>query len=133
MDMANRADRRRMMREQVGKNAALMMQYDKAQRRERLMQQGISPEDLKKADEDGFQRGYKAAAIPTIQGCYAAVGLALAEEFGFDQEQCIRAINAVDSRIVTMISFEDMRLEALDKLDIDIRFEEGVDRIGIKR
>ena len=131
--MSNRADRRRMMREQVGKNAALMMQYDKAQRRERLMQQGISPEDLKKADEDGFQRGYKAAAIPTIQACYAAICLALHDEFGFGQTRCLRAVRAVDGRIVTMITDEDVRSEALDRLGINIRFEEGVDRIGVKK
>ena len=128
----NRAQRRDMMRQQTGKSAELLAQYSKAQRIERLMMQGISPADLDKAHRDGWDEGYKAAAIPTIEACYAAVAVALHDVFGFGQERCIRALNAVDERITTMIVGDELRREALDKAGVDIQFGEGVDRIGPK-
>ena len=96
------------------------------------MTQGISPEDLTKAYNDGFEEGYKRAAMPTIEACYAAICVALHDLYGFGQDRCIRAVTAVDERITTMITSEEIRQEALDKAGVDIRFGEGVDRIGPK-
>ena len=126
----NRAQRRAMMREQTGKTETMLAAYNRAQRIERLMTQGISPEDLTKAYNDGFAEGYKRAAMPTIEACYAAICLALHEQYGFGQERCIRAVNAIDERITTMITSEELRKETLDKIGVDISFGEGVDRIG---
>ena len=108
----------------------MLAAYNRAQRIERLMTQGISPEDLTKAYNDGFAEGYKRAAMPTIEACYAAICLALHEQYGFGQERCIRAVNAIDERITTMITSEELRKETLDKIGVDISFGEGVDRIG---
>lgn len=126
----NRAQRREMMRNQTGKSAGLMAQYSKAERIERLMAQGISPADLEKAYNDGFSQGYQRAAVPTVEACYAAVCLALHDVYGFGQTRCIRALNAIDERITTMITSEEIRQETLDRVGVDIRFGEGVDRIG---
>lgn len=131
--MSNRADRRRMMREQTGKNAALLAAYTKSERIERLMAQGISPADVQKAYDDGFDAGYRAAAMPTVEACYAAVGLALHDQFGFGQERCIRAIQAMDERISTMITSEEIRQETMDRLGIEINVDEGVNRVTGKR
>lgn len=131
--MANRADRRKMMREQTGKSATLLQEYSRAQRIERLLTQGISPEDLTKAYNDGFAEGYRSAAMPTIEACYASIMLALHDLFGFGQERCIRTLNAVDERITTMIVGDDLRREAMDRLGIEINFDEGVNRVCAKR
>ena len=128
----NRAQRRAMMREQTGKSETMLAAYNRAQRIERLMTQGISPDDLTKAYNDGFAEGYQRAAMPTIEACYAAICVALHDLYGFGQERCIRAVTAVDERITTMITSEEIRQEALDKAGVDIRFGEGVDRIGPK-
>lgn len=128
----NRAQRREMMRSQTGRSADMLAQYSKAERIERLMAQGISPADLEKAYNDGFSQGYQRAAVPTVEACYAAICLALHDVYGFGQTRCIRALNAVDERITTMITSEEVRREALDRAGVDIQFGEGVDRVGPK-
>lgn len=128
--MSNRQERRNAARQQINRSQQLLASYNKAERIDRLMQQGISPEDLKKAYNDGFADGYRKAAVPTIEACYAAVCVALHEQFGFGQDRCIRVVSAVDEQIVTMITSEEIRQQALEKAGVDIRFEDGVDRIG---
>lgn len=131
--MANRADRRRMMREKVGKSESLLREYSQAERIERLMQQGISQIDLENQYRAGYDEGFRRAGVEILKACYAACALGLHEAFGFGQVRLIRAINAMDEHVATMITGEDLKQEVLDRMGLEIDFHEGVNRVGPKK
>lgn len=125
----NRAQRRQAMREQVGRSRALLQDYDKAQRVERLMAQGISPADLEKAHAEGFDEGYRLAGMTMIRAAYSAAALGLHEDFGFGRKRVVRALNAMDRHVATMITGDELRDEVAERLGFDINFNEGVNRV----
>lgn len=129
----NRAQRRQAMREQVGRSRALLQDYDKAQRVERLMTQGISPADLEKAHADGFDEGYRMAGMSMIRAAYSAAALGLHEDFGFGRKRVVRALNAMDRHIAAMITGDELRDEVAERLGFEINFNEGVNRVEEKR
>lgn len=129
----NRAQRRQAMREQVGRSRALLQDYDKAQRVERLMTQGISPADLEKAHADGFDEGYRMAGMSMIRAAYSAAALGLHEDFGFGRKRVVRALNAMDRHVATMITGDELRDEVAERLGFEINFNEGVNRVEEKR
>lgn len=129
----NRAQRRQAMREQVGRSRALLQDYDKAQRVERLMTQGISPADLEKAHAEGFDEGYRLAGMTMIRAAYSACALGLHEDFGFGRKRVVRALNAMDRHVATMITGDELRDEVAERLGFEINFNEGVNRVEEKR
>lgn len=125
----NRAQRRQAMREQVGRSRALLQDYDKAQRVERLMTQGISPADLEQAHAEGFDEGYRLAGMTMIRAAYSAAALGLHEDFGFGRKRVVRALNAMDRHIAAMITDDELRDEVAERLGFEINFNEGVNRV----
>lgn len=81
--MSNRAMRRAAMRTQTQKSQALIASYTKQQRIAGLIQNGISPKDLEQSYEEGRQEGFKQAGVSIIRTCYAAICIALHDEFDF--------------------------------------------------
>lgn len=79
--MANRAERRRLMREATAKNKALIADYTQSQLMAGLAQNGITSQDLEKEYHRGYQDGLHAASLPMIKTCYAAIWLAPHDEF----------------------------------------------------
>ena len=72
-----RADRRRLMREQLKKSQDLKEKYDQNTLMERLTQNGISPNDLKTSYKEGFDEGLKVAARPILPAvCSSSVSRA---------------------------------------------------------
>ena len=102
--MSNRADRRRMMREQTAKGQQLLASYTKQQRIDALMQQGISPQQLKANYDLGFKNGYHdgycCGTLTMRKTIYAAMSLALHELHGFGEERLIRVLKLVDEKMV---------------------------------
>ena len=98
--MANRAERRRLMRETTAKNKALIADYTQSQLMAGLAQNGITPKDLEKEYHRGYQDGLQAASLPMIKTCYAAICLALHDEFDFGEDECFRALTRVDERLL---------------------------------
>ena len=99
---------------------------------ERISQQGISPQDLKAEYDKGFEEGFKAAAEPIIKGCYAAVCLALKELHGFGSTRCMKVLKHVDDQLAVTMDGQEYADKVLDEMKLEIRFNEGVDRIQPK-
>ena len=87
-----------------------------------MQKNGITVDDLRKAERDGQQDGYKAGIEDALRTCYASIALAANEVFGFDKSRCMELLRAVDDRIVTSLSSEDAIQEALDTVGIEITF-----------
>lgn len=130
--MSNRAQRRQLAREQENRTNQLMRQYNKMQRIEMLLQNGIGPEDLKKEYGQGYEDGYKAAGVEIVKACYAAIALALRETFGYGKERIGRALQAVDEKTIYMIGADELIAQVLQDCGIEIHFTEPVDRIEVK-
>ena len=130
--MPNRAQRRRIMREETKRNQAMIAEYTRDQRIAGLIQNGITPEDVRQEYERGRQDGFKQAVWPIIKTCYAAIGIALKEEFGFGMVRIHRALRAVDDKLIFSLGHQELIEELLEKSGIEINFDEPFDRVRMK-
>lgn len=127
--MPNRAIRRSMMRQQTQKSKALVADFSKQERIARLIQNGITPADLEAEYEKGREEGFRQAAMPIIKSCYAAIGAALHDQFGFGEERCFRAIKAMDEKIIWALNNQELVDETLEKTGLTISFDDAFDRV----
>lgn len=114
MPSANRAMRRRQARAE--KKAA------------QLFKNGITDQDLQDSFKKGYRQGYHDKAWEIIRSYYAATMLALHEEYGFGQDRCIRALKAIETKLVECISNQELVEEAEKQLKIEINMDEAIDR-----
>lgn len=124
-----RADRRRLMREQLKKSQDLKEKYDQNTLMERLTQNGISPNDLKTSYKEGFDEGLKVAARPILKTTYGALCLILSEKYGFTPEKCLEALIAFDQKVTYAINEDEYVGETFDKLGLEIDFSGATDRV----
>lgn len=76
------------------------------------MKNGITPEDLTTSYREGFDEGFAAASPEITKTAYAAIILALRQEFGFGRERCRRALIAVNNHIINTLD----SIDAIDKV-----------------
>lgn len=127
--MANRAQRRAMMRSETGRSRKLIESYTYEQRVAGLIQNGITPEDVKREFDRGYEAGFKDASVPIIKACYAAVCLALNEEFGFGAARSMRVLKSLDDKLVMTLTHDELTQEVFDRMDLTINWDEPFDRI----
>ena len=127
--MPNRSQRRQMMRQQAAKSKALIESYTRQKRIEGLIQNGITIKDLNNEFERGREYGFKEATLHIIKCSYAGIILALQEEFGFDEEQCFRAIQAVDNKTIWALNYSELADEVLEKTGLELNLDEPFNRI----
>ena len=74
------------------------------ERKEKLMKNGITPEDLKRSYENGYRHGFAEASPATFKIIYAAVCLTLNEMHGFGMKRCRDVLIAVDACVVDQLT-----------------------------
>jgi hypothetical protein len=85
----------------------------KAQRVNALIKNGITPEDLSKAYQDGYAEGFREAAPNITKTIYAAVILALRDEKRpWGRLRCHRVLDNVDKHVIDTLNSQ----EAIDKV-----------------
>lgn len=127
--MSNRAQRRAMMRNQANKSQQLVANYNKQQRIAGLLQNGITPEDLREEFERGRKTGFQEAALPIIKSCYAGICIALHDEFGFGENRCLRALKAVDQKVLWALDNQELVDEVFEKTGLTLQLDEPFDRV----
>lgn len=130
--MPNRADRRRMMREQTEKSAQLLRDYSRAQKIDMLLKNGISPRDLEEEHRRGYEEGFQTAGVEIVKACYAAVCLALREEFGFGKRRLQRTLKRLDEKTMYMIGADELIAQTLDECGIELNFNDPLSRVEAK-
>ena len=118
-----------MMKEATVKNKAMIADYTQSQILAGLTQNGITPKDLEQEYHRGFQAGLQAVSLPMIKTCYAAICLALHDEFGFGEDECFRALARVDERLLWTLENQELVDEVLEKTGLTIQFDEVFDRV----
>ena len=92
---------------------------------QRINRNGITIEDLRMAENQGYMNGRNAGIENTMKTCYAAICLALNENHGFDADQCQEFLNDVDQRITMALTGEDAINEVWEKMGLRINFGAG--------
>ena len=90
-----------------------------------IAKNGLTVEDLKRCKQEGWQQGVESAVIQ----CYAALCLALHEQFGFGKERLLRTLTAVDEKVVFAIDGAEMCEEVFNRFGIRMDFKQGMDRV----
>lgn len=99
---------------------------------DRLMQQGISPDDLKKEYDKGLEAGYDLAATQSIKMVYAAVCLALRKMHGFGKQRCRDVLREIDRTIIFELSSQDLIDRVYEEMGLELVFNDPFDRVQEK-
>ena len=131
--MSNRADRRRMMREQTAKGQQLLASYTKQQRIDALLQNGITPQQLKDNYDLGYKNGYRdgyySGTLTMRKTIYAALSIALHELHGFGEERRIRVLKLVDEKMFYCIDNQELIDELFAKTGLELELSETIDEL----
>jgi len=92
---------------------------------QRIQKNGITLEDVKRAEEKSYAQGVQAGIENTMKTCYAAICLALNELHGFGTKRCKEVLNAVDEKVCMTLVSDDAIQEVFDRMKLVIRFNAG--------
>ena len=92
---------------------------------QRIQKNGITLEDVKRAEEKSYAQGMQAGIENTMKTCYAAICLALNELHGFGTKRCKDVLNAVDEKVVMTLTSDEVIQEVFDRMGLVIRFNAG--------
>lgn len=127
--MGNRAQRRAMAKSQNDRYKNMMASYTKQSLTEALIKNGITPEDLKAEYKRGYDDGARAAGLQIFKCCYAGIAIALADEFGFGEDECFRAICAADEKMIWALNNSELVDEVLEKTGLRLELDEPFERV----
>lgn len=92
---------------------------------QRIQKNGITLEDVKRAEEKSYAQGVQAGIENTMKTCYAAICLALNELHGFGTKRCKDVLNAVDDKVVMALTSDEAVEEVYRRMGLVIRFNAG--------
>lgn len=92
----------------------------------RISKNGITIEDMHKAEEDAYTKGIRDGKDGTIRTCFAAICLTLHELHGFGRERCSRVLNDVYEKLQFTLTTQDAIQEVYDTIGLQIRFDGDV-------
>jgi len=124
-----RAERRAMMRAETNRNKKLIAEYGRQKRVAGLIQNGITPDDVRNEYNRGLEEGFKLAGTQIIKNCYAGIILALKEDFGFDDDQCFEAISSVDKKVIYSIDHHAMAEQVLRETGLRLDMDDPLERV----
>lgn len=84
---------------------------------------GITLEELRKAEDEGYNRGVTVGIENTMRTCYASICLALHELHGFGRDRCAKVLNNVDEKITMSLTSEEAIREVYDQMGLEIVFK----------
>lgn len=126
-----RAEQREATQMRMSAYARAVVKRDALERkaRDRLSQNGITPEDFEKNYDLGYHNGFCDASAPVVKGCYAAVCIALKNLHGFNRDQCKAVLEAMDQHVLMSLSSMDAIEEVWEELGLWLDFKQTFDRI----
>ena len=92
----------------------------------RINKNGITVEDLKWAEDQGRNDGYKLGKEETLMICYASFVMAMHELLGFDAEKCLEVINLADEKLTYTLTSEEAIREVYDSMGLELNFADAM-------
>lgn len=101
---------------------------------QRISKNGITIEDMHRAEEDAYSKGVKDGKDGAVRTCFAAICLTLHELHGFGKERCSRVLNDVYDKLQFALTSQDAIQEVYDSIGLEIRFSDDVteDAVTVK-
>ena len=101
---------------------------------QRISKNGITIEDMHKAEEDAYSKGLKDGKDGAVKTVFAAICLTLHELHGFGKERCSRVLNDVYDKLQFTLTSQDAIQEVYDTIGLEIRFSGDVteDAVTVK-
>lgn len=101
---------------------------------QRIEKNGITIEDMHKAEEDAYSKGVKDGKDETVRTCFAAICLTLHEMYGFGKERCSKVLNDVYDKLCFALNSQEAIQEVYDTMGLEISFKNDVteDAVTIK-
>lgn len=93
------------------------------------MKNGLTPEDIDKAYREGFDEGFAAASPECTRTMFAAVALALHEEYGFGASRCMKVLQAVNNHIINTFDSTDAIDKVFQDLGLEIRLNDPLEPV----
>ena len=93
---------------------------------QRISRNGITIEDMHKAEEEAYADGIKAGKEATVRTCFAAICLSLHELHGFSKKRCSRVLNDVYDKLCFALTSQDAIQEVYDTMGLQITFNGDV-------
>lgn len=95
----------------------------------KLLQNGITPEDLQKEYQKGFEAGFSQAAKPVMRTCYAAVCLALNDLHRFHRKRCADVLRRLDWHVTNSLASQEAIDEVYKRMGLSIDFDDPFERV----
>ena len=129
----NRAQRRAQQRveRQQKKRQPAYMKLSKDARIDALIKNGITPDDLKKSFDEGYEAGFSDAAPSTFKTIYAAICLALNEMYSFDAVHCMKTLKCVDRIVIEQLTSAEAIQAVYDKMGLELDFNDPLDVVRL--
>lgn len=118
--MSNRAQRRA-----ANKAKPAWRRESKEDRIRRLIQNGITLEDLENEYKRGYEAGNAQSAEWATKMIYCGFCLALKREFKFGPERALRTLRVADQIILEELTTQDIIDRVARELGIAVRFDGG--------
>lgn len=101
---------------------------------QRISKNGITIEDMHKAETDAYNKGISDAKDETVRTCFAAICLTLHEMHGFGKERCSKVLNDVYDKLCFTLTSADAIQEVYDTMGLEISFKNDIteDAVTIK-
>lgn len=101
---------------------------------DRIQKNGITVEDMYKAEEDAYVKGVQAGKDATVRTCFAAVCMTLHEMYGFGKDRCSRVLNDVYDKLTLSLTSQDAIQEVYDTIGLEIHFSDDIteDTVRVK-
>lgn len=90
---------------------------------QQIQRNGITLEDLKRAEDQGRQDGFMAGKMQTLKLCYAAFCLALHEKHGFGAKRCMDVLNVADEKLTYALTDDELVQQVWDEMELDLVFK----------
>lgn len=94
-----------------------------------MARNGITIHDLAREITKVRNETHEATATAVLQVAYASIAIVLKEEFGFSNDDCFKAIMAIDQKMVVAIEPEEITKEMEEKVRIRFNSHNGVERV----
>ena len=115
--MSNRAQRRAEKKKQPK-----WQKLTKDQKINALLKNGITPQDLEKSFNDGYERGRMDGIDGTYKICFAAACLALSDTNGFGAKRCHMVMEKMQEYIVDSLTSQEAVFAVFERMGLTLDF-----------
>ena len=96
-----------------------------------MARNGITQADMKREIARAQKETYELTAVATLKTVYAALSLAMMEDFKMSKEDCMHILKKVDERVGMAIDDEDIVKEMEKRVGIRFNNRDGIERIEL--